>query len=161
MPDRRLLPVHPFRMNVLAWIHGWVMPMMAPFPFMEKTAAVNAWLLDGLRPLCNPDMWEENVLNNIVRLSDFGDTFASFSVAGVLKRGLKNHGISITRPRGFGHKREMLKAIWNAPENQVETSKDLDSTQKKIKLNTAIFKQRQIAIIGAGIGRFKLCLGIC
>ncbi|MGE4317116.1 FAD-dependent 5-carboxymethylaminomethyl-2-thiouridine(34) oxidoreductase MnmC [Acinetobacter sp.] len=121
------------------------------FPVMEKTATVNAWFLDGFSPSCNPDMWEENVLNNIVRLSDRGTTFASFSVAGVLKRGLKNHGISITRPRGFGHKREMLKAIWNAPENQVETSEDLDSTQKKIKLNTAIFKQRQIAIIGAGI----------
>ncbi|MEX7475583.1 MnmC family methyltransferase, partial [Acinetobacter baumannii] len=34
-------------------------------------------------------------------------TFASFSVAGVLKRGLKAHGIDISRPRGFGHKREM------------------------------------------------------
>ena len=129
------------------------------FPVMEKTATVNAWFLDGFAPSCNPDMWEENVLNHIVRLSDIGTTFASFSVAGVLKRGLKNHGISITRPRGFGHKREMLKAIWNAPENQVETSKALDSTQKKIKLNTAIFKQRQIAIIGAGIAGLSCAWG--
>jgi tRNA 5-methylaminomethyl-2-thiouridine biosynthesis bifunctional protein len=61
-------------------------------------------------PSCNPDMWQENVLNHIVRLSDFGTTFASFSVAGILKRGLKQHGIQISRPRGFGHKREMLKS---------------------------------------------------
>ena len=121
------------------------------FPVMEKTAVVNAWFLDGFAPSCNPDMWEENVLNNIVRLSDFGSTFASFSVAGVLKRGLKNHGISISRPRGFGHKREMLKAIWNAPEDQVESCNDLNSTEKQTELSTAIFKQRQIAIIGAGI----------
>ncbi|MGD9700483.1 MULTISPECIES: FAD-dependent 5-carboxymethylaminomethyl-2-thiouridine(34) oxidoreductase MnmC [unclassified Acinetobacter] len=121
------------------------------FPVMEKTAVVNAWFLDGFAPSCNPDMWEENVLNNIVRLSDFGSTFASFSVAGVLKRGLKSHGISISRPRGFGHKREMLKAIWNAPEEPSESSKNLDSTGKKNELKTDTFKQRQIAIIGAGI----------
>ncbi|CAB1218025.1 FAD-dependent 5-carboxymethylaminomethyl-2-thiouridine(34) oxidoreductase MnmC [Acinetobacter bouvetii] len=122
------------------------------FPVMAKTHAVNAWFLDGFAPSCNPDMWEENVLNNIVRLSDFGTTFASFSVAGVLKRGLKNHGISISRPRGFGHKREMLKAIWKAPEEQSESSNDLNSTQKKTELNpAAVFKQRHIAIIGAGI----------
>ena len=54
---------------------------------MEKTASVNAWFLDGFAPSCNPDMWEEQVLNHIVRLSDHGTTFASFSVAGVLKRG--------------------------------------------------------------------------
>lgn len=121
------------------------------FPVMEKTTVVNAWFLDGFAPSCNPDMWEENVLNNIVRLSGFGSTFASFSVAGVLKRGLKNHAISISRPRGFGHKREMLKAIWNAPEDQVESCNDLNSTEKQTELSTAIFKQRQIAIIGAGI----------
>src|SRR5690606_41693183 len=57
------------------------------FPVIEKTAPVNAWFLDGFAPSCNPDMWEENVLNNIVRLSEIGTTFASFSVAGVLKRG--------------------------------------------------------------------------
>ena len=132
------------------------------FPIMSKTHPVNAWFLDGFAPSCNPDMWEENVLNNIVRLSDYGTSFASFSVAGVLKRGLKQHGISISRPRGFGHKREMLKAIWNPPECVDETdtpqsNRPLESTdsekssQKKNGGNQQQFKQRQIAIIGAGI----------
>ncbi|RZG78005.1 FAD-dependent 5-carboxymethylaminomethyl-2-thiouridine(34) oxidoreductase MnmC [Acinetobacter sp. WCHAc060025] len=144
------------------------------FPIIPKTAPVNAWFLDGFAPSCNPDMWEENVLNNIVRLSDLGTTFASFSVAGVLKRGLKQHGISISRPRGFGHKREMLKAVWNVPEvvnlnvdensalesenTQIEQHNhqqiDLATAQKKTLNKTDIqnnSKQRQIAIIGAGI----------
>ena len=116
------------------------------FPVMEKTAQVNAWFLDGFAPSCNPDMWEDKVLNNIVRLSDVGTTFASFSVAGVLKRGLKQHGIAISRPRGFGHKREMLKGIWPAPE-QEHTEYD-DTAQKKTLKKT---KARQIAVIGAGI----------
>ena len=129
------------------------------FPAMEKTQHVNAWFLDGFAPSCNPDMWEENVLNNIVRLSTIGTTFSSFSVAGVLKRGLKQHGISISRPRGFGHKREMLKAIWQAPES-LENVENLEATQKKTELDLAsVFKQRQIAIIGAGIAGLSTAWG--
>lgn len=105
------------------------------FPVIEKTAPVNAWFLDGFAPSCNPDMWEENVLNNIVRLSEIGTTFASFSVAGVLKRGLKSHGISISRPRGFKHKREMLKAIWN-PAEESNPSSAQETTQKKTERDT-------------------------
>ena len=105
------------------------------FPVIPKTHQVNAWFLDGFAPSCNPDMWEEHVLSHIVRLSDPGTTYSSFSVAGVLKRGLKQHSIAISRPRGFKHKREMLKAIW--PVDTVATHKTS--------------KQRQIAIIGAGI----------
>ena len=121
------------------------------FPVIEKTAPVNAWFLDGFAPSCNPDMWEENVLNNIVRLSEIGTTFASFSVAGVLKRGLKNHGISISRPRGFKHKREMLKAIWN-PAEESNPSSAQETTQKKTERDTKTnIRPRQIAVIGAGI----------
>lgn len=121
------------------------------FPVIEKTVPVNAWFLDGFAPSCNPDMWEENVLNNIVRLSEIGTTFASFSVAGVLKRGLKNHGISISRPRGFKHKREMLKAIWN-PAEETESSLIQEITQKKTERDTETnIRPSQIAVIGAGI----------
>ncbi len=127
------------------------------FPLMEKTASVNAWFLDGFAPSCNPDMWEEQVLNHIVRLSDHGTTFASFSVAGVLKRGLRSHGIQVTRPRGFGHKREMLKAIWqpsvaDAATEKQEKPESLSSGQllPRIAVKTT-HRQKQIAVIGAGI----------
>jgi len=124
------------------------------FPSMAKTSSVNAWFLDGFAPACNPDIWEEQVLNHIVRLSGIGTTFSSFSVAGVLKRGLTQHGISISRPRGYKHKREMLKAIWLSaePENKsdaVDTKSVLNQNQPDQVAYT--FKQRQIAIIGAGI----------
>ncbi|MHC5171720.1 bifunctional tRNA (5-methylaminomethyl-2-thiouridine)(34)-methyltransferase MnmC2/FAD-dependent 5-carboxymethylaminomethyl-2-thiouridine(34) oxidoreductase MnmC1 [Acinetobacter johnsonii] len=124
------------------------------FPSMAKTSRVNAWFLDGFAPACNPDIWEEQVLNHIVRLSGIGTTFSSFSVAGVLKRGLTQHGISISRPRGYKHKREMLKAIWlpAEPENTsdaVDTKSVLNQNQPDQVLHA--FKQRQIAIIGAGI----------
>ena len=149
------------------------------FPSMAKTHPVNAWFLDGFAPSCNPDMWEQNVLNNIVRLSSYGTTFASFSVAGVLKRGLKQHGIDIQRPRGFGHKREMLKAQWHAPQtdNQavIDSSESATAIEKK-NLNQAhlatltqptdqlcqqtIHQQRHIAIIGAGIAGLSCAWGL-
>ena len=124
------------------------------FPSMAKTSSVNAWFLDGFAPACNPDIWEEQVLNHIVRLSGIGTTFSSFSVAGVLKRGLTQHGISISRPRGYKHKREMLKAIWLPAEP--ENTSDAVDTQSVLNQNQPdqvpqAFKQRQIAIIGAGI----------
>ena len=109
------------------------------FPIIQKTQTVNAWFLDGFAPSCNPELWQQNVLDHIVRLSDYGTTFASFSVAGILKRGLKQHDISISRPRGFGHKREMLKAVWLNPEATTNSS------------NPVPFQQKKIAVIGAGI----------
>ncbi|SUU04415.1 5-methylaminomethyl-2-thiouridine methyltransferase [Acinetobacter haemolyticus] len=131
----------------------WLGDAQDIFPNIPKTQAVNAWFLDGFAPSCNPDMWQENVLNNIVRLSDFGTTFASFSVAGVLKRGLKQHGIQISRPRGFGHKREMLKAIW-LDQTSSETH-SIDSIKTVIRAQNdqipQFTKKQKIAIIGAGI----------
>lgn len=132
----------------------WLGDAQDIFPSISKTQAVNAWFLDGFAPSCNPDMWQENVLNHIVRLSEFGTTFASFSVAGVLKRGLKQHGVHISRPRGFGHKREMLKAIWSDSSQALTDSTDAApeiKVQSKLAPTASNSRPRQIAIIGAGI----------
>lgn len=131
----------------------WLGDAQNIFPSIPKTQAVNAWFLDGFAPSCNPDMWQENVLNHIVRLSDEGTTFASFSVAGVLKRGLKQHGIHISRPRGFGHKREMLKAIWLdvAAPSEIAVPNTEENVLTRQARSKAITTQQKIAIIGAGI----------
>lgn len=120
-------------------------------PMMEKSHKVNAWFLDGFSPACNPEIWEENVLKNLVQLSAVGTTFTSFSVAGVLKRGLRQHGITIFRPRGFMHKREMLKGIWLEEKPTEPLIADRPLQQKTDIKPQSIFQQRQIAIIGAGI----------
>jgi tRNA 5-methylaminomethyl-2-thiouridine biosynthesis bifunctional protein len=143
-------PEHRFSLDL------WLGDAHDVFPQMPKTSTVNAWFLDGFAPSCNPDMWEENVLNHIVRLSDTGTTFSSFSVAGVLKRGLRSHGIKVTRPRGFGHKREMLKAVWLEAETETDTTTPAEHSGNTAQKKTAtdghsLSRPRQIAIIGAGI----------
>lgn len=137
----------------------WLGDAQQIFPSMVKTRAVDAWFLDGFAPACNPDIWETQVLDHIVRMSAAGSTFASFSVAGVVKRGLRKHGIQISRPRGFAHKREMLKGIWpvadaattptaNTPSN-INTPTYTTATTPRS--NTAPSTPRRIAVIGAGI----------
>ena len=121
---------------------------------MHKIKAVDAWFLDGFAPSCNPEMWQAAVLEQIVRLSAPGTTFSSFSVAGVLKRGLQQHGISISRAPGFGHKREMLTAIWPTSITAQTPMLSTDSTNCATEISAPVpqkIKQRKIAVIGAGI----------
>lgn len=87
-------------------------------PEIQTSHPVDAWFMDGFAPKCNPELWQDNILKHLIRLSGPGTTFASFSVAGVVKQGLRQFGIKVTRPAGFGRKREMLKAWW--PERGTE-----------------------------------------
>lgn len=123
--------------------------VVCPYP-------IDAWFLDGFAPSCNPELWQEQVMAQVIRLSGVGTTFASFTVAGDVKRRLKQHGIQITRPRGFGRKREMLKAYWPQPDtNQPDTNQsDTDSSdtaQRNPSRPARSNTQQQIAVIGAGI----------
>lgn len=116
---------------------------------VQSQHPVDAWFLDGFAPKCNPELWQDNVLSQIVRLSGYGSSFASFSVAGVVKQGLRAYGIHVTRPRGFGHKREMLKAWWPIP-----ATPDAAATTAPVK--TPIKEPPKIAIVGAGIAGLSL-----
>ncbi len=70
-------------------------------------AQVDAWFLDGFRPSSNPDMWTEVVFQNMARLSKEGTTFATFTAAGFVRRGLEEAGFEVSKRAGFGTKREM------------------------------------------------------
>lgn len=68
---------------------------------------VDCWFLDGFKPSSNPDMWTDNVFQNMARLSKEGSTFATFTSAGFVRRGLEEVGFDVRKVPGFGHKREM------------------------------------------------------
>ncbi len=69
---------------------------------------VNCWFLDGFKPSSNPDMWSEAVFSNMARLSDNGASFATFTAAGFVRRGLEAQGFGVRKVSGFGRKREMI-----------------------------------------------------
>ena len=78
---------------------------------IEPTPCVNAWFLDGFAPSCNSTLWAEDIFAQIKRLSCPNTTAATYSSAGVVKRGLREHGFEINKVKGFGRKNQMLTAI--------------------------------------------------
>ena len=69
---------------------------------------VDAWFLDGFAPSKNPDMWSDELFSSMAKLSHLGTTLATFTAAGLVRRGLKAVGFDIKKIKGFGKKREML-----------------------------------------------------
>ncbi|MCP3689067.1 MAG: bifunctional tRNA (5-methylaminomethyl-2-thiouridine)(34)-methyltransferase MnmD/FAD-dependent 5-carboxymethylaminomethyl-2-thiouridine(34) oxidoreductase MnmC [Gammaproteobacteria bacterium] len=76
---------------------------------------VDAWYLDGFAPAKNPSMWDKELFRQVGRLSCQGTSFATFTAAGVVRRGLEAVGFETQRPSGFGRKRNMLTGIMAKP----------------------------------------------
>ncbi|EUJ10490.1 tRNA U-34 5-methylaminomethyl-2-thiouridine biosynthesis protein MnmC, C-terminal domain [Methylophilaceae bacterium 11] len=74
----------------------------------QLNASVDAWFLDGFSPAKNPDMWQPVLYQQMARLSHRQTTFATFTSAGFVKRGLAERGFITHKAAGFGRKREML-----------------------------------------------------
>lgn len=70
----------------------------------------DAIYLDGFAPERNPAMWTPEVLRRLPRLSAAGATAATWSVAAVVRDGLRAAGFEVTKATGFGGKREMTVA---------------------------------------------------
>ncbi|MDG2915240.1 bifunctional tRNA (5-methylaminomethyl-2-thiouridine)(34)-methyltransferase MnmD/FAD-dependent 5-carboxymethylaminomethyl-2-thiouridine(34) oxidoreductase MnmC [Bisgaard Taxon 10/6] len=69
---------------------------------------IDAWFLDGFAPSKNPDMWNETVYRQMYRYTKPQGTFATFTAAGAVKKGLEAAGFSVEKRPGFGKKRECL-----------------------------------------------------
>lgn len=78
-------------------------------------AAVDAWFLDGFAPARNPDMWSPALLAQVARLARPGATFATYTAAGEVRRGLEAAGFAVSKATGFGRKREMLAGTLERP----------------------------------------------
>lgn len=77
-------------------------------------ASVDAWFLDGFAPAKNPEMWQPEILKQIARLSHAETTFATFTSAAEVRRGLLATGFDVSKVAGFGRKREMLVGQYQA-----------------------------------------------
>lgn len=73
--------------------------------------AADCWFLDGFSPSNNPDMWNADVFAQVARLTKSGGSFATFTAAGFVRRGLADFGFEVSKTPGFGRKREMAVGI--------------------------------------------------
>ena len=78
-------------------------------------AKVDAWFLDGFAPSKNPEMWQPDLYAQMARLSHAATTFATFTSAGLVRRGLQQAGFSVDKVAGHGRKRDMLRGRYAAP----------------------------------------------
>ncbi len=89
----------------------------------QLTGLVDAWFLDGFAPARNPDMWDGRLLGEIARLSHSATTFATFTSAAAVRRGLIEVGFDVEKIKGFASKREMLRGQYTGKTASLWVSK--------------------------------------
>lgn len=116
------------------------------------THQVDAWFLDGFAPSKNPDMWSEALFNTMARLCRPEGTFATFTAAGFVRRGLQQAGFEVAKVKGYGQKREMLSG--RLPQAMV-TTRSAPWYQRPSASTTD-----DIAIIGGGVASVLTALAL-
>ncbi|RVT46243.1 bifunctional tRNA (5-methylaminomethyl-2-thiouridine)(34)-methyltransferase MnmD/FAD-dependent 5-carboxymethylaminomethyl-2-thiouridine(34) oxidoreductase MnmC [Rheinheimera sediminis] len=111
----------------------WLGDVNELLPQVPEHNKVDAWFLDGFAPSKNPDMWQQNLFNQMFRLSHSGTTASTFTCAGFVRRGLNDAGFSASKTKGHGQKREMLIA----------------SAERAAELN--LERPDNVMVIGAGV----------
>lgn len=106
---------------------------------------VDAWFLDGFAPSKNPQMWQPALFEAMARNSHPDATFATFTCAGDVKRGLKAAGFEWKKVPGFGRKREMLCGRLTQPGSDIRRQDAPWFTPP----NTDV--PHHVTVIGAGI----------
>ena len=112
---------------------------------------IDAWFLDGFAPSKNPDMWNEQLYQQMFRFTKPQGTFATFTAASAVRKGLENAGFDITKRKGFGKKRECLSG-------QKTQEKPTALSAPWFHSQPANLNKQDIAIIGGGIA--SLCTAI-
>lgn len=112
---------------------------------------IDAWFLDGFAPSKNPDMWNEQLYQQMFRFTKPQGTFATFTAASAVRKGLENAGFNIKKRKGFGKKRECLSG-------QKMQEKPTALSTPWFHSQPANLKEQDIAIIGGGIA--SLCTAI-
>ena len=102
---------------------------------------VDIWYLDGFSPAKNPEMWSDALFEQLARLSKPQARVSTFTVAGIVKRGLAKVGFRVEKYQAAGKKKHCLTGVF---QNGV-------SAGKGYQLRAVNNKPQDIAIIGGGI----------
>lgn len=71
----------------------------------------DAWFLDGFSPARNPELWGPDLMRDVAAHTAPDGTFATYTAAGFVRRGLQSAGFTVSRAPGFGRKRHMSRGI--------------------------------------------------
>ncbi|MEW9799098.1 bifunctional tRNA (5-methylaminomethyl-2-thiouridine)(34)-methyltransferase MnmD/FAD-dependent 5-carboxymethylaminomethyl-2-thiouridine(34) oxidoreductase MnmC [Alteromonas sp. CYL-A6] len=115
---------------------------------------VDAWFLDGFAPSKNPEMWTTPLFEQLQRLSRPQASVATFTSAGVVKRGLQSAGFTVQKIKGFGRKREMLTGVMtSAPDHSAPAGPWARYRTPPVS--------GEVLIIGAGLAGSACALALC
>jgi len=109
--------------------------------------SVDAWFLDGFAPTKNPELWRDEIFHTLASLSSKNTSFATFTSATQVRKGLANVGFQVSKVDGFGTKRESLKGQFTA----FKHNDTINSTHWHLDCAPNSKKTRQVLILGAGI----------
>ena len=128
---------------------------------IEQTpnGVVDAWFLDGFAPSKNDSMWTQTLYEQMARLSKANATFATFTAAGAVKRGLQSAGFTVVKQKGFGHKREMLTGIFDKAVSGISTKKSPLHAPYFARTHTHItHNNAPVMVVGNGLAGALLAL---
>ncbi len=77
-------------------------------------ARADAWYLDGFSPAKNPELWDARLMSDVAARTVPGGSFATYTAAGFVRRGLTEAGFEVERIAGFGRKRHMSRGVLGA-----------------------------------------------
>lgn len=97
------------RIRLDLWF-GDIKEMLPQVPH-PATGLVDAWYLDGFSPAKNPEMWTQDLFDDLARLARPDATLSTFTCAGFVRRGLIAAGFVMKKVKGHGSKREMLAGV--------------------------------------------------
>ena len=114
--SKRLLEIYPA--GLAAWHVVWFTDQIRLTLIFEDAqtalprldAQVDVFYLDGFKPSQNPELFNQFIFEGMRRLAQPGASVSTYSVAGVVKQGLRAAGFRIEKRQGWGRKRELLFA---------------------------------------------------
>lgn len=110
--------------------------------------SVDAWFLDGFTPSKNPQMWQPELYGQMARLSHAETTFATFTAAGHVRRGLAQAGFEVRKDDGYGTKREMCFGLLSRPRTY-SSKKPWFDLPPTVELSST--ETKTACVIGAGL----------
>lgn len=123
---------------------------------------VDSWYLDGFAPSKNPEMWNQDLYNNMAKLSKHNASMATFTAAGDVRRGLQQAGFVIKKAKGFGKKREMITGLFERTDKYTNHNPWLyrqGLTQLPVS-NEGASTKSHITIVGGGVASAALALAL-